>query len=413
LHDVALILLPIINVFALNIDDMIIHCIRRIKAGKLKMLMILYIVFMGCHNKKDVKEATYRYMSPVYSGIKLSATDDTIHFPLPNSTYNRIGVFNCFKEDSVTYISFFDRGSKSLNIYNFYSQELVKRAHLHDWVKNNKLDKASVFVKNFDSIYVTTHSSFYLLDSSGVIKSKVEFPEEFDKWGYISNIEPAVFKDNLTYIGVKPFINEKSVKAQRDWKPLYAFDMKNKTKRLFYSLPNVYQENLYGYAFLEYSYCINNKGNFVFSFAADENIYETNLSDYHIAYFGKSKFQKGNIEPVTREDLKRDDSYKFYCIRDSYGAIFFDPYRKRYLRMAKQRMSEAEFVSKTGRKKRSVIIFNENFQIIGESETNDEFSFDSIIFMDDGSIYARTNTKDERSLHFVRLTYQQLNLTKL
>jgi hypothetical protein len=183
--------------------------------------------------------------------------------------------------------------------------------------------------------------------------------------------------------------------------------MQKGSKELYYQLPEIYQENLYGYSFLDYSYCHNDRGNFVFSFAADTNIYETNLKDYHVAYYGKSRFQAGPIKPVTKEDLRRDDSYKLYALRDSYGPIFYDPYKKRYLRQAKQKITEADFLAKNTSKKRTVIIFNEQFKIIGESETDDQFSFSSIFFTESGGIYARVNPGDEHALHFARLVYEE------
>lgn len=359
----------------------------------------------GCQSRNSDTTVAYTYMEPSYADIGLVPQKDTLHFPLGDSIYNAIGSFNYFTHNGVAFMSFFDRSSKSINIYDFSSQSLAKVIPLKKWTNKAKLDKASIHVRNFDSIYVTTRTELCLFDSTGRVRSNIEFPKEFDKWGFFSNTAPAVFKDNKLFMGIKPFLDEKSVKAQRQWRLLYELDLDKKTKQRHYLLSAPYQSNLYGYSFLEYSYCLNDKGNFVISFAADTNIYETNLANYHKAYTGRSHFQKGDIKPVTLDDLQRSDSYQLYCLRDSYGSIFYDPFRKRYLREAKQRMTEAEFIAKTGRKKKSIIIFDESFKIIGERETNGDFSFTSIFFTSDGRMYARVNVSDEHALHFVRLTY--------
>jgi hypothetical protein len=377
--------------------------------GKLVRLVVICLIVASCHDKGEVAKAVYKYIKPVYANIGLKTVGDTLHFTLSEHTSQRIEALNLFNDRSTIYMSFYDRGSKSLNVYDFYSGKLIRKVQLYNWIKSGKLDKASIFVKNFDSIYVTTLSSLYLLDSAGTIKGKLESPEDISNRPYITSTSPVVFKDSMVYMCIKPSINDKSLKAQREWRPLYGIDINDKRKTAYYSLPEIYQNNLLGYAFVDYGYCVNDKGNFVFSFAADPNLYETNLADYHVAYFGRSKFQKGDIEPVSKEQLQKEDGYKVYSLRDSYGEVLFDPHRKRYLRLAKQRMTETDFQSKKGRKKKSIILFDENLKIIGETLLDEGISFSFILFPNDGSIYTRTRYDDKKALHFVRLAYTDDN----
>ncbi|SDG48878.1 protein of unknown function [Chitinophaga filiformis] len=371
----------------------------------LAKFIIICSVFISCHKKESVVRADYRYIAPVYGDIRLNPTEDTLCFILAEHTYKRIESLNLFKNRDSTYMSFYDRGSKSISMYNFYSGRLIKRVPLYTWIRSSKLDKVSVFVKNFDSIYITTMTTLFLVDSTGKVKRGIKYSEDLGRRPYTTTTSPMLFRGNMVYIAVKPAINDKSLDAQRRWRTLYEFDMNNQTKTPYYSLPDIYQNGLLGYAFVDYGYCMNNRGNFVFSFAADPNIYETDLANYHVAYFGRSKFQKGEIETVSKEQLQKEDGYKVYSLRDSYGEILFDPYRKRYLRLAKQKMSEADFQSKSGRKKRSIIVFDETFKIIGESGINDDFSFNFLLFLDDGAIYTMAKSRDGHELRFVRLLY--------
>jgi hypothetical protein len=177
---------------------------------------------------------------------------------------------------------------------------------------------------------------------------------------------------------------------------------------LYYHLPELYQNNLYGFNFLNYNYCYNNHGRFVFSFPADTNIYETDLAGCHVAYYAKSRFHSGNITPVSKEELQGNDAgYKQYKLRDSYGPVYFDPFRKRYLRLAKQKISAADYTNKKLERKESVIVFNENFKIIGELEITDDFAFSTLFFTSNGDMYARVKPGDEYALHFVRLEYKE------
>ena len=377
------------------------------KYGCLSICVIILFSSVGCEKKKVLAKAVYKHVDRIDRGIKLVEHSDTLHFPLPPHTSNRISSFNCFKKDTINYIFFYDRGTKTMNIYDFHSGKLIKQTPLRSWIKSDNLDKATAYVRNFDSIYVATQNSFFLLDSSGTIKSKIRLTGKLDQPASINNISPLVFVKNEIYVGMERTADEQSIRAQQEYEVLYGLDTENEIKKRYYSLPDIYQKSLYGYSFLNYGYCLNDKGNFVFSFAADTNIYETNLSDYHMAYSCKSKFQSGDITPITKEDLKKTNSYKIYSLKDSYGAIFFDPYKKRYLRQAKQKMSEADYKSHEVRKKRSIIFMDKDFQIIGESEKPESFSFESIIFMDNGEIYGRANGMDMHALHFVRLSYEE------
>jgi hypothetical protein len=154
-------------------------------------------------------------------------------------------------------------------------------------------------------------------------------------------------------------------------------------------------------------YCVNDKGNLVFSFSADTSIYETNLEDYHVAYYGKSRFQEEDISPVPETELEKDNGFKQLTIRDSYGPIYYDSYKKRYLRVARQKISGELYETNKWERRSSFIIFDENFRIIGEGRFPADLSYSSIFFTPEGRIYSRVNIKDEYALHFVRLAYEE------
>ena len=103
--------------------------------------------------------------------------------------------------------------------------------------------------------------------------------------------------------------------------------------------------------------------------------------------------------------MLNDKGFENYLLRDSYGPIYFDPYAKRYLRVARSSISKADVDAKIRIKKQHLIIFDDQFKIIGESPVNDSMYLHMVFFTKEGNIYARTNAKDEYALHFVRLVY--------
>jgi hypothetical protein len=381
------------------------------------LLLCTCLVFLhSCHDETEPVVSTFMPVKPTYSDIRL-VTRDTLRFPLEKDCYNKIKSFNYFvTNNGSAYIGFFDRLSASVMIYDFPNRRLVKKVSLTKIVKDKKFYKTSVYVKNFDSLYVTNYDKLYLMDSSGDVHNKVTF-NSVESMAFFETPLPVIFKNNRTLMGVRPFVKERSLSAIKEWRTICEFNMEKDECDLYYPLPDVYKKGLYGRRFLQYSYCYNDKQNFVFSFPADSNIYETNLTDFHLAYSGKSKFQTGPIEPVEKEALENDRGGEEYTMRDSYGPIYYDPYTKRYLRIAKQKVSKAALATKTTRRKSSVIVFDQQFKIIGEFICNDDYELDTVFFTADGCIYARINPGDQNALDFVRLAWtnepdESMHLTK-
>ena len=398
---------------AIKFPDM--HPIRQVQFIVKKMkstiagLLLCICVFLNssCHDNTRIIASKFMAIKPIYSNIQLTPMD-TLHFQLDEDAYNSIKSFNYFiSKNGKQYISFYDRRSETVSIYDFNRQVLVKKLQLQDAIKTKRFYKTSVFIHDYDSIYVTNLDKLYLIDSSGKLKRNTTF-NSMESIAYFETPLPIVIKENTTYMGVRPFVDEKSLSALREWKVLCAFDFEKDICNLYYPLPAVYRKGLYGKRFLDYSYCYNNKGNFVFSFPADSNIYETDLRSYHIAYNGKSKFQTGSIDPVSKQALENDEGGKEYTLRDSYGPIYFDPYNKRYLRIAKQKVSKEALASKTTQRKTTIIVFDQQFKIIGEFEFSNDYLLDTIFFTANGSMYVRVNKDDETALHFVQLHWENV-----
>jgi hypothetical protein len=377
--------------------------------GKFKVLttypLLVFFIF-GCQQHSPEMCSEYHYLKPDYDSVNLIQIADTVNFPLTEDVYRDIKSFNLFYKGNIPLISFYDQRSQSINIYDLSNQLLYKKIKLKKIFKKETLYKTSVFVKNLDSIFITNETKIGLYNTSGKQISRVNFLDDPKyAWAVFDSNKPLFLKNGKAYAIVRPNVDDQSLSALKKWKVLYEFDFENKRCQLYYHLPGIYQDNLYGYHFLDYNYCYNNKGNIVFSFPADTVIYETNLSDLYRSYYACSQFQREKILPVSKEALINKNGTKEYAKRYSYGSVFFDPIRKYYLRFVKHKLTDADLLAKK-RRMQTVLIFNQEFKIIGESEWNDGIDFDSLFFTADGRLYARTNFKDDYALHFVRLDYK-------
>lgn len=370
---------------------------------------ILIVIIPNCAEDDKGLLLTYavKYTTPNYSGLNVVSSNDTMHFSLGDNTFNKVASSTYFVYNGNEYFSFFDSKSKSINIYDFKKQNLIKRIDVKEWLKEG-LVETSVYVLNFDSICVNNQKYVRLFDSSGTKKKELPIQEKpFLAFASFNNSTPPVFTNNTMFTKAEPELSKVSNSDLKKMRVMYRFDLLHDYKSIEYNLPKLYLDSLYSYFFIESAYCYNNKDRFIFSFAADTNIYETDLKNYQTAYNGRSQYQASTISPIQKnEDVSTGEAVmKNFMTRDSYGSIFYDRYRNRYLRIAKFKLTEQEYKSKTSRKRQSLIIFDENLHIIGESKIDKEISLSSLFFTRDGNLYARTNINDEYAIHYIRLYY--------
>nr|WP_168208837.1 DUF4221 family protein [Chitinophaga sp. XS-30] len=380
-------------------------------ATKVQLTVLLIIPFIQCcnHNKSSNIPARYYHKDASYR-LNIECTADTLRFPLGEDIFNTIESFNIFSQNDKRYISFYEGTSETINIYHFDSGRLTKQIHIKSTIPEKKFSKTSVFTKTMDSIFIVNNNNIYIIDTSCNIKHSFTL-QELDAHAMIlfeNSLLPA-FQGSKIITGRHARSLGAYLGTLQMWKMIYSFDLKTGKMEEFYSLPDTYLNNLFGYNFLDYSFCYNDKKRFVLSFPADTNIYETDLKKYHVAFYGQSRYQTSPIPPVPKKELltNMEVRLKSYLVRDSYGEIYFDPIKKRYLRVAKSGLTESEYSEKIRSKKQRLIILDEYLTIIGESAIDQNVSLSSIVITMNGEIYARVNRQDEYAVNFVRLEYSE------
>lgn len=376
------------------------------KKSVASLILTIIILQWACKDKND-SQPQYFFQEPEYSTLTLQASVDTINLPLAEKATNMIASSYSFSSVGKRYLSTYDKITKILTFYSFPEGKIIKSLPLKDWLNRRNKDKASVYVINFDSIFVATTLDITLYDTSSLIKNSFELPPTNNKKRIpeFENQTPGVCQDGILFTSIIPYLDETSVKDYRYWKLMYGFDLNSHKENLYYQYPETYTENIYGYSYQNYGYCINNNGKFVFSFPADTNVYETDFKGYHHAYYAKSNFQSKEIPPVSVEDIKNGKSFFEYSIRDSYSSIYFDPYKKWYLRLVKLKMNDSTAMAKFRIRKKSILVLDSNFKIIGEGYLPEDIDFNSVIFLENGDIYFRFVGDRLPFLRYVKFRY--------
>ncbi|WP_346320494.1 DUF4221 family protein [Chitinophaga sp. YIM B06452] len=371
------------------------------------IFIMLFII--AC--KHGNPEPQLYYPQPAYHSYNIIATQDTINFLADEESFSDLESWSVRQFNGKTYIAFFEQMSASIILYDYPSNHQADRIDLQRFFKPNSVNSA--YFHNYDSIFVTTRDAFYMLDSAGKHIRKVPFiSEENQGKGRISTENSLYLKNDTVFISVTPATRNGSKSALRSWKLLWSVDLKTDKVTRYYHLPDTYTDHYYVGKLNKHSYCMNKEGRFVVSFATDTLLYETDLKDYHHAYFAKSQYQIKPVKDSKKEDVNDvKEEGRIYMISDSYGSIFYDPYHERYLRVAKPAISEADFNAKKYARPYRLIIFDKNFQIIGESDFENGIELHRMFATPDGKLYAQVMSPVENQYSFRRLEYQENHIS--
>lgn len=366
--------------------------------------------WVGCQSDSSAEpKVAFHYLTPKYDLIGLASSGDTLNYLTDDTIKRDISFYNIFKDNGVEYFSFFNKFSKTIWVYRQATQQLVKKWPFDLFIRGEKVHhSASVYIKSLDSIFVIQNKGVSLFDSLGRMVKSVPLSKDYAKEiPFFDNDNLPVFIGEKMYVPIRPQFRQTDLNTIKGNRVLYEFDFKSTQVKRHYSLPEFYHKQFYGYPFLYTSFCFNRDSEFVFSFGADSSIYSANSENYLTGYTGRSKYQANGIMPCAKQDVIKDEGYKNYALNDAYSSIYYNPYKKRYLRVVRHKISEVEYPVKRKIREQSIIILDENFEIVGESLVDDNVNLQKVFFTENGNIYAELKSIKKHALQFIRLEYDE------
>ena len=170
---------------------------------------------------------------------------------------------------------------------------------------------------------------------------------------------------------------------------------------------------------LSYSCCLNDKDQFVFSFFFDEDIYVVSLQDGEMK---KIKVKSRYIDkPAIKENPPQDfdGAMKASSEIPCYGNLIYDKYRKVYYRFVYLKADldgEKNYLNiwQYGRKSFSIMILNEDFDVIGETRFPDFTYISTLHYIGKDGLYLsdshyKNPSFDENKLRFRRFKLVHYN----
>jgi hypothetical protein len=388
---------------------------QRIKNYRIKnswriLLVVLLGIAAGCKSSdKKAEPATEKRDRSDKAALVLSA--ETVKLPIDTSVSARFFSFSAQAVNGNDYFAYSDLVSHSILIYDFKKGQLIKKIRFpKDGPNGMGEDQLFCWFKNFDSIFITSQYAIYMADTNGTVKRKYDLMNNSRKIGLqarFSGFMPFIINGTNAYFSVLPDLSPTNMAQMKDWPAAAKLDLVSGKISLDYFLPEQYSKGIYGGNFLYPYFCYNQQnGKFVFSFSADNNLYQTDLDTVNTSFSGNSKYISGEIKPAGKAATESsEERTRFSLFSDSYGPVYYDPYRNKYLRIAEQKLDDANFQAKKWSKKKSVIILDEHFNITGESDLDPNINVYSFFFTPGGVYVQYRDENDEDHVVLRKLDY--------
>ena len=386
--------------------------------NKTFLFLLLFACMISCsEDKRDVNDS-----------MSLVPTEDYLEYEIDSDSEVPIYNLYTFEDNSTEYLTFSNRYSRTILIYELLTGKFVKKVEfagegpngIGQWLYG-------YMMKDFDHIYVPSahKAELFLSDTTGVLRKRIDyvFTEEGMKTVrlyYMNQYNVQLtFIDNLLYIpqnlnatlGEDRWVEESPVCIVVD-------TITHKVKRLPMGFPQLISgrdvRNTIG-GDLSYSQVYDGT-NFVYSFSMDEKLYKVHHQTGDIkTYPVKSRYVKNLKFEKVLQDFPL--LVKKTCEIAEYGNIFYDKYRKVYYRFV---YPETELdvnldylkILHTGKKEFSIMILDEEFNILGETKFPAFTYVPHICFIREDGLYISTS-------HFMRedysddlLRFQRIELVK-
>ena len=373
-----------------------------------------FVLFCSCSNDK----VSYSYT--------LQSTDTFLKYELDSDVKMPLLVRTCVKNDDYLYFQNFS--SPELLIYNISSSAFIKRIRFE--VEGSNAIQGG-FLRGYmmtdcNRIFISglADGCIYETDTTGQIKNEIHFPKSengyiprpcFGSEGDIELIDGMLYLPQGADFRLGNKIMESSLMCSVDVKsgsvealPIN-FPPQLKKERVVMGEPTSIA--------VEYQYCFDGRS-FVHSFAYLDELMVVDSQTFQVSYkSGKSSYISNIKVPLFR-DMDLDHVNRTILESPAYGNIVYDKENKVYYRIVYvpqdiEKDKDLLSLIRYGRKQFSIMIYDENFNVIGE-KLFPEYTYNpKLCFVYKGSLYISTSNVMNPDYNDDILSFQKMDLVKL
>ncbi|WP_294628343.1 DUF4221 family protein [uncultured Bacteroides sp.] len=367
------------------------------------------LALMGCSDKKSGKNVHVGRLTATH---ELAETGSK-RFRLDTETKNRPPYLQICQDGSgERLLTFLNPRKNAIYFYRYADTTYVKQIAFEREGGNAILSASGYCLKSPDSIYVMNRPMMevVLTDSLGQVRSRtVLLDKENKEWALthpqylLSAVAPLTIKDNhLLLPGFAPFPQIIMENRER-FRFTAAVDLS--TQAISYH--HLYPESLFGKEanwggdLMQMVYpAFTPEGKMIHSFPNSHDLYlsEWNSDEMTPVYAGSNEVE--SIHPLDckpDENVPDEQLLSFFLEQDWYAAVLHDPYQKVYYRYLQKAVSPAASKKQLNGKVLSVIIMDEQFRYLGETEigTGEQWNWNNSFVTPEGLHIEHCGTKME------------------
>lgn len=351
----------------------------------------------------------------------LIKSDKVLSFTIDDNTKTKITVlFPYTGSDGKEYLTFQNSGKNEIQIYDMRTEELAFKLEPEVNGENGIGFLRGYTIKNRDSIFVSTQgkAEISLIDYRGKVKNRYRYDKTEDghllHYGAINSFryKPIIFHENKMYI----------LPTGNRWgatNPVSSvIDLETKTVHAlqgfqYPSMPKTDNRAKMLGKEADFSRCFNGK-QFVYSFSFREDIFVTDINHDSVKSINvKSKY----INQISERDDYGNLTFKDMVAESNYGNLFYDTYRKVYYRVAYPGAELEKGINgldllEYGHRNFSIIILNEDFEIIGETLFPDYTYNSRLMFVREDGLYISTSHFMNPNYSDDILSFQRVDLSR-
>lgn len=367
------------------------------------LILVVPIIYFVLKNReissKNIKQNSiekYAFFASDKNSV-LSLDNQTSIFSIKNTNIHTVS-------DTSLTITMFNFENQCIYYHNFYKKELLKKVCLEAEGPNG-IGGSYAFnglISLGDSLifWSQRNRKVYLIDKNAKVTNShvvnsMPTKDKFSQFGgtvpYVTTGTPMTYlNDKLYFTGL---VTGEGLGDDSLNRPSFmSFDLKTKEIKYLQGYPRIYDNGDWGSFQYRIMYICYNKisNEFVFSFPASHYIYTYNpINNKRRVIYAGSK----NITEIKSKDSYfnggMNENLRHFFKNPSYDNIIYDEYRKMYYRIVSLPSNpdcsakDMELpVEQRCPKKLSLLIMNEHFEIVGESELPKKYFYLNNYFVD-------------------------------
>jgi len=268
---------------------------------------------------------------------------------------------------------------------------------------------ASVYVHNFDSIFVAQTYQITLLDSSGKVKFQIPINDGDSKYalGNLHGGSPVFYDNKTESLYFQTYCWRCPQHKSSHYTSHISSQFNLKTKQITplpITYPILYQEAYYGFnnhVFSTYTDSLN-----VYTFPMTPNIYVYNrYTESYKILGGKSKYQQQLPLALSPRQKNNDKAKMEHRSRAPfYYKVHYNPFQNYYYRFFSPILPEKNedgLFTRNGDRKHILMIFDEQFRLVDEIELDEVHQVFYTFCTPEGLYVNRVNKQKEAGLYTV------------